>query len=351
VTKTAIQKRPPKQFPRKLLFLLAFALVAAGLVASFVYLRYFGTTASGPTITIWIEPGMNLPEIAQLLENDGIVRSKEGFMMAAKALGLSGKLRAGEFALMPGLNPKEVVRLLVFGPVVQHKITIPEGYSARQIENLIINNGIDTKIVVDTLLANVQFIQSLGVPAKSLEGYLFPDTYIYTRGHGAKDLFAMMVQQFFREYDGRMRQRQVESGLSMHTVVTLASIVEKETGNASERSRIASVFFNRLKKRMMLQSDPTVIYGMGDQYKGNLTRQDLLTPTPFNTYTMRGLPPGPIANPGKASLEAVLWPLETNDLYFVSRNNGTHVFNSDYNKHVEAVNQYQKKSAGSDKGG
>jgi UPF0755 protein len=335
-TKPAMSRRPAMK-PILIAGLTVFATAAV-----LAWLHFFGRPPAGPPVTVIIEPGSSLQSIAQLLETNGLVSSSNGFIVASEAKGLANRIRAGEFSIPRGLDPKEVAERLVFGPVVQHKITIPEGYTVRQIAELIVEKGIDNASAVKALETNPDFAKSLDLPAESLEGYLFPDTYQYTRGYPAKELLTAMVERFRRVYDQRMRAREAEMGLTTHQVVTLASIVERETAVGSERPRIAAVFYNRLKKGMMLQSDPTVIYGIGERFNGNLTRHDLMTPTPFNTYTRRGLPPGPIANPGKASLEAALWPATTDELYFVSRNDGTHVFNVDYDKHLAAVNQYQR---------
>jgi UPF0755 protein len=233
--------------------------------------------------------------------------------------------------------------------MVLHKITVPEGFTVRQIAELFAEKGVSRADDVPALEADDAFKKGLGIPAdgdsnhrQGLEGYLFPDTYQYIWSDTERDIVEMMVKRFFEIYDAGMRSRQNELGMSMREILTLASIIEKETGAPQERPHIAVVFYNRLRKGMRLQSDPTVIYGLGERYAGNLTRRDLDEATPYNTYQIPALPPGPICNPGKAALEAALWPAASDDLYFVSRNDGTHEFSADYTAHVRAVNRYQR---------
>jgi UPF0755 protein len=183
-------------------------------------------------------------------------------------------------------------------------------------------------------------MKKLNVPADSFEGYLFPDTYFFPRGVLAKDIITTMVNRFWTQFGVDWKERADELGLSVHEVITLASIIEKETGVSSERPIISSVFHNRLKKRMRLESDPTVIYGISD-FDGNITRKHLDTHTPYNTYRIRGLPPGPIANPGAAAIESALFPAETDYLFFVSKKDRTHKFSTTILEHNRAVRKYQ----------
>jgi UPF0755 protein len=184
------------------------------------------------------------------------------------------------------------------------------------------------------------FIQSLGIQADSLEGYLFPETYLFPRDTSTQDVIKAMAARFFKVWDKYADMARGHE-LSRHQIITLASIVEKETGAPQERPMIAAVFLNRLKKKMRLETDPTVIYGIPD-FDGNLTKKHLQTPTPYNTYVIDGLPPGPIANPGEDSIKAVLQPANTDYLFFVSKNDGTHQFSRTLKEHNQAVSQYQK---------
>ena len=242
------------------------------------------------------------------------------------------------------MPPGKIMEMMTRGEVVSHTVTIPEGFSIEQIAGVLSDNGIidREKFLVYAMGDGVENNYSINGPG--LEGYLYPDTYQFARGVSASAIVDAMVKRFWQVI-GKFEQKIAESGITLHEVVTLASIVEKETGKASERPLIASVFLNRLRKRMRLESDPTVIYGIKD-FSGNLKKRDLSTYSPYNTYVVRGLPPGPIANPGIDSIKAVLYPAKTNYLYFVSKNDGSHHFSSSLKEHNRAVYTYQKKRKG-----
>lgn len=295
---------------------------------------------------IEIEPGTSFRQIAARLAEKKLVRSQVGFMILAKIQGDAARLRAGEFMIPRGIGAQTVLNLLVYGPVLQRRLTIPEGYNTRQIRRVMAERQVDDPAIIEALFADLPFARSLGIPADSLEGYLFPDTYQFTKGFGAKKMVEAMVARFFQVYEDAFQHRAQERGLTMHQVVTLASIVEKETGAPGERPLIARVFLNRLAIGMRLQSDPTVIYGLGDRYTGRLLKRDLEEPVLYNTYVFAGLPPGPIASPGRAAIQAVLWPSDSDDLYFVSRNDGTHVFSRTYEEHRRHVDRYQRSGKG-----
>lgn len=239
------------------------------------------------------------------------------------------------------MTPQEILERVRSGKVRTYEVVLPEGSRATEIAARFEEAGLARK---DEFLAAVfdpAFARSLGIEAESLEGYLYPETYRVARNLSARALARMLVDQFFAVW------RTVEpaaraSGLTQHQIVTLASIVEKETAAPDERPLIAAVFLNRLDRRMRLETDPTVIYGIAD-FDGNLRKKHLLDDTnPYNTYRIPGLPPGPIASPGADALRAVVEPAETEYLFFVSRNDGTHVFSRTYREHVDAVNHYQK---------
>jgi peptidoglycan lytic transglycosylase G len=226
--------------------------------------------------------------------------------------------------------------------VVVHRVTIPEGLTVKEIAALLDKNGVldGKRFLVES--ADLKLLESLpGRHITGIEGYLFPDTYTYTKGVTPEKFIRMMVDKFNKVYAslGGLKNR---VNLTDNEIITLASIIEKETGNASERPLVSAVFHNRLKLGMKLESDPTVIYGMGEDYNGNLTRDDLNTMTQYNTYLVIGLPPGPICNPGKESIIAAMSPAPVNYLYFVSRGNGTHYFSANYKDHQRAVSEYQR---------
>lgn len=293
-----------------------------------------------------IPKGAGVRKIKTLLAGHGLINDDIRFLVLARLSGTAGHLRAGEYRIPPHQKPLQILRLLEKGEVVRHLITIPEGLTTRQIGALLEQRDwIDAQHFIE-LGQNREFIQSLGLNQDSLEGYLFPDTYSLVRGGVTEEsLLAMMVNRFFiiwKEVAGDAPD------LIRHRTVTLASIVEKETGDPSERPLIARVFLNRLEKKMRLQSDPTVIYGL-EKFSGNLTRQDLERESPYNTYLIQGLPPGPICNPGKESLTAVLHPADAPYYYFVSKNNGTHHFSATLTEHNQAVRKYQQNETAAEK--
>jgi len=249
------------------------------------------------------------------------------------------KIQWGDFELYASMPPRVLLDYLTTGKNMIKRITIPEGFSLRQIaERLAAEKLVDAKSFLLSA-QDPQFLAALGIRETSLEGFLFPDTYIFRRGMTIQSIQKKMFLRF-KEVLGGLTHKAIIDPKDIGKVVTLASIVEKETGLAAERPLIASVFYNRLKIGMALQSDPTVIYGIKD-FNGNLTKKDLLTPTAYNTYVKQGLPPGPIANPGRESLQAVLTPAKTDYLYFVSKNDGSHFFSKDLKTHNRAVARYQ----------
>ena len=252
--------------------------------------------------------------------------------------------RAGEYAFSGPLRPDEVLERVYRGEVRLHRVTIPEGLRADEVAALVGRSGLATE--ADFLLAvrDASLAQALGLPYPSLEGFLFPDTYSFPLGVTARAIATAMVDRFKEEYAKAEALRAPGVVFTMGEVATFASIVEKETGQPEERPRISCVFHNRLRMGMRLQTDPTVMYATllrTGRWSKNITRADLLAPHPYNTYTTAGLPPGPIANAGAAALRAALSPATCKDLYFVSRNDGTHVFCADLRCHNEAVQHWQ----------
>ncbi|MFP7753515.1 endolytic transglycosylase MltG [Thermodesulfobacteriota bacterium B35] len=316
-------------------------LLVAALVAGGWFWSWAHTPLSYDTATvIRIPRGSGVRRITTLLAGAGILDDDLRFPLLARLTGLGGRLRAGEFRLPPGLSPLALLHLLERGEVVRHRVTVPEGWNVRQVASfLAARNWVDADRFL-ALARDRQFIRSLGLDEAGLEGYLFPDTYVLERGATDERLvLTMMVSRFLAVW--KELAKDSHTGLSRHQVVTLASIVEKETAAAAERPLIARVFLNRLARGMRLQSDPTVIYGLAG-FDGNLTRRDLRTRTPYNTYVIPGLPPGPICNPGRAALVAVLHPADSDVLYFVSRNDGTHQFSRTLREHNRAVRRFQR---------
>lgn len=294
---------------------------------------------------VYIPPRSSLAGIEEALLNAGLIRPDLRFRLLARVSGQGRQLKAGEYAFKNGVTPGEIFATLAAGRTVRRKITIPEGANLHQIAGLLEAEKLVNRERFIALTADAGLSQRLGIAAPSppfLEGYLFPDTYYFSRGQEATEIIRVMVEQGRQVLDELLATTENPPALSRHQLLTLAAIVEKETAVPAERPLIARVFLNRLTKGMRLQTDPTVFYGLNRFDGGRLTRADLTTPTPYNTYVMRGLPPGPIASPGREALAAVLNPATADYLYFVSKNDGSHQFSTNLRDHNRAVNRYQR---------
>ena len=253
-----------------------------------------------------------------------------------------GQIRAGEYELTSDLSPWKVLVHLRKGRVVLHKVTIPEGLRSEEVADIVSEKFSISRERFAELLKDPEWIRTLGLNAPSLEGYLLPETYSFPKNMTEEQILGKMVQEMLDFFDDEKRKRAETLGMNVHQVLTLASIIEKEMAVESEAPLISSVYHNRLRKKMLLQSDPTVIYGIED-FDGDIRWKDLKQDSPYNTYVRPGLPPTPIANPGKVAIEAALYPEESNYLYFVSRNDKTHLFSKNLSDHNRAVNQYQRR--------
>lgn len=325
---------------RKLL--LVVLLAAAAYAAWFHETRWPVRGAGDPPQPLVVAQGAGVLDIGRQLEQLGLVRHPEVFRFYVLSRGETGRLRAGEYALEGSMSLEQIVDKLVRGDVVRHTVTFPEGTNLDDMARLAGAKGIP----VEAFLAaarNPAAIADLDPEAKDLEGYLFPDTYDIPRGpEPAAQLVARMVKRFRAVMAPELTR--LPSGRTLRQVVTLASIVETETARPEERPRVAAVFLNRLQKRMPLQTDPTVIYALRKvgTWDGNIRKGDLDVDSPYNTYRFPGLPPGPIASPGRASLQAALHPAESRELYFVSKNDGSHQFSETLAEHERWVNLYQR---------
>ena len=291
---------------------------------------------------VTISPGDGFRTIARRLAASGLIRSPLRFRLLARFNGQDRRVKSGEYRLSPAQSPRDILAALVAGKVVLYRLTLPEGYTLRQMAGAVDAAGLAPADEFLKVAADPGLIRSLKIDADSLEGYLFPDTYAFPRTVTPETIIRTQVRRLRAVFTPAWQAAAKAAGLSVHQVLTLASIIEKETGDPGERPLISSVFHNRLKKGMRLQSDPTVIYGIAD-FNGNLTRRDLRTPGPYNTYLNTGLPPGPIANPGAASIRAALFPAQTAYLFFVAKKNGTHQFSTTLTAHLRAVRKYQLK--------
>ena len=296
----------------------------------------------GAMKSIEIPSGTSFAQVASLLEREGIIAGSERFRWLAWLKRVEKEIKAGDYTFNTAMRPSAVLQMLVEGRYKTITVTIPEGFTVAQIAQVLQKNGLGDKEHFLNCASDPLFVHSLGIKGDSLEGFLFPDTYKVRKGMAEELILREMVSRFHDVFSGEYIERLQELDLSREEVVTLASIIEKETSDTSERYLIAAVFHNRLKRGMLLQSDPTVIYGLKD-FNGNLTKDDLKTSSPYNTYLMKGLPPRPIANPGEESIKAALYPSPEKYLYFVSKNNGTHHFSTTLGEHNRAVDRYQRK--------
>ena len=289
---------------------------------------------------VMVLTGQGFKAFAQRLHQEGIIEHPFKFEMLARLKGDDKIIKAGEYELSSAMPPSTILSILVSGKVRLYKFTVPEGYNLKQIASLAARAGYASDDVFLKAATNAALVHAMGIEAETFEGYLFPDTYHFPKGSSPEMIISAMVKRFRTVFEPEWKNRAKNLKISVHQVVTLASLIEKETGAAFERPLIASVFHNRLKRRMRLESDPTVIYGLND-YNGNITRKHLSMPTPYNTYTISGLPPGPIASAGTDAIKAALYPAETRFLYFVSKKDGTHQFSTNFKDHQRAVQKYQ----------
>jgi UPF0755 protein len=315
--------------------------IAAGL---FFELKTFASTPANKSapepVVINVPLGQSLNKTADILYRENLIKNAAKFVLIARFKGLDKRLKAGEYLLSAAMTPLQLLDIMVKGAVKLYKLTIPEGYNLYQIADLVEASNLGTQRNFIQGATDPERVRRSGLEGETFEGYLFPDTYFFPKEVTIDRIIAAMVKRFRYIFTLDWQSRAKELGLTVHQVVTLASIIEKETGAAFERPIISSVFHNRLNKKMRLESDPTVIYGI-ENFDGNLTRKHLTTRTSYNTYKIKGLPVGPIANPGSASLQAALYPDDTKYIYFVSRKDNTHQFSTNFKQHNRAVRKYQ----------
>jgi UPF0755 protein len=334
---------------RILLVLFLAAAVALGAVAAKLYgdLVAFRDTPFGSEAekVIEIPQGSGPRQVVRALTAGGALADERLAWRYLRWVKRDRRLmKAGEYAFRGPLRPDAVLEKLYRGEVKTYQFTVPEGLRMEEIADIVEAAGLGRASELVPLMHDAAFARELGLPFANLEGTLFPDTYTFTRNPRARAVLGAMVGRFKDEWSKADAQRAPGVALDEAKAVTLASIVEKETGRPEERARISCVFHNRLKRGMRLQTDPTVMYATllrVGRWSQNISKADLSTPHPYNTYTVAGLPPGPIANPGAAALVAAVRPAECDDLFFVSRNDGTHVFCPDFQCHEAAVQKWQ----------
>ncbi len=325
--------------------------VIIGLGVGYLGFEAFRFMSAGPgradeQVVFEVPGGKSFHQIANQLQEKGVILSSFKMRVVARMTGLDSRVKRGEYNLNRAMTPQEVLSILVSGKSIQYPVTFPEGSNIFEMAAIVEQKGLFKAEEFLEACRNKENIRELlGIEVSSLEGYLYPETYKLTKYTTLKELLTTMVSNFKQMYS--LLENQHPDRMQMfarHEMVTLASMVEKETGAPEERPTIASVFYNRINKSMKLQSDPTIIYGIWvdtGRYKKNISKDDIERPNRYNTYTVPKLPFGPIANPGREALEAVMKPAKTDYFFFVSRNDGTHVFTRTYEEHLKAVRSFQ----------
>lgn len=302
------------------------------------------TNSKSQPIPFNIEKGESLSRISQNLSQIGVIRSKHLFKWTTILFGKGKLIKIGNYSIKPKISIYQLINVLSKGRTIMLQVTIPEGLRMTEIFELLKRTGYKNSGDYQAVVDDHQFLEHLNIPGniKMLEGFLFPDTYKISQRASEKIIIKTLVNTFLKRIPKDFAEQAKAADLSFYEAIILASIIEKETGSADERTLISSVFHNRLRKNMKLQTDPTVIYGIAN-FDGNLTKRQLREGNPYNTYTNFGLPPTPIANPGLESLLAAVKPAKTKYLFFVAKGNGKHKFSVNYRSHVNAVRKYQKR--------
>jgi UPF0755 protein len=332
---------------RKLVLILFLGLV--GTVALFggkLALFAFQPLRAGTqdSFVVEVRKGQGPVEITKALAKGGAVADSDTFVWVGRLARQWKRVRAGEYQLSAAMSPMQIFETLASGISLKHPVTVREGENTYEIGADMEAKGLVTKAEFLRLCRDPKLRAALKLDtgrAGTLEGYLFPETYFFNKSQTPEEMIRQMVKRFTAAWTEKEQARAKQLGLTQHEVVTLASMIEKETGAQKERPLISSVFHNRLAKKMRLQSDPTTIYGIWNKYKGNLHRDDLTTPSDYNTYTVAALPIGPIGNPGQEAIQAALHPETSEFIFFVSHNDGTHEFTRSLNEHVNAVKKFQ----------
>jgi UPF0755 protein len=328
-------------------FLVTLLLVVTSAVATLYAWRSLNRPVSLPEegVILSVSKGASFRRIARQLARAGVIEHPHLLIVWARFRGLDRQVPSGELRFAGRISALDALGQLRAPARLIHSVTIPEGRTAEQVAIAFEEAGFGGRDVFLQAMADPVLLQALDLPASGAEGFLFPDTYVFDWETEPGVIVRRMVERFRLESRALAAAR-IETGLSEVEMVILASLIEKEAARAEERPLISGVFRNRLRLGMRLQSDPTVLYGRPADASGPLTRSDLAHPSPYNTYVHRGLPPGPIANPGRAALQAAVSPAETRALYFVARNDGSHEFSSTLADHNRAVRRYQRGKRG-----
>lgn len=315
-------------------------LLALSFAGWMLYFASTPTTLHNEVAEVDIRAGSSLRSVSQQLTEQGVLKSPASFTLMVRMLGMAGEIKAGNYLIESGTTPYDLFVIITAGKTTQAGITFIEGWTFRQMRQAMMQNDAIRHLSIS--YTDQQIMESIGAGETHPEGLFFPDTYYFSKGMSDLDILKRAYHAMQSRLNEAWAQR--EAGLPYKTpyeALIMASIIEKETGRADERKTIAGVFVNRMRIGMRLQTDPTVIYGMGENFDGNIRRKDLQTDTAYNTYTRNGLPPTPIAMPGQASIEAALHPAKTRALYFVGKGDGSHAFSSTLAEHNRAVVKYQ----------
>lgn len=337
---------------KKLLLTILILILFLGVGAFYVHHQINAPFGTGGKVNF--PPGTSVSQMGTKLAEAKLIRSPLAFKLFVRFKGWEQQLQAGEYEFLPLQTLPQVADKIRRGERILYRLIIPEGLNFDEISKRLVEAGLATPEQMNAAFRDPNYLHQLvkqlnqrledPIPFKpaSLEGYLFPATYIYDSTTTLEQVLTQMTRSFAKQWDEKMLMRLRELGWSIEEATTLASLIEKETGQPGERPLIASVFYNRLAKGMLLQSDPTIIYGLKD-FDGDIRNRDILNPHIYNTYVHPGLPPGPIASPGKASLMAALFPEESEYLFFVGKGDGSHYFSKDLQEHNQAVRRYQLK--------
>lgn len=326
----------------KLIFILGLPTLVG--ISCFLSMKYYFVDPLDPNAAklelVEIAPGASLKSICKSLEKKQIIRKWWSLLMVAKVRGGETTIKAGEYELSAAMSPKKILDKLAAGEVYKRAVMLKEGESIWHLGIAVENAGLMSRAEFESELSDPNLLTQFGVGAQSFEGYLYPETYLFSRPIRGRDIIWEMLKLAEDHWRPEYGIKAAELSMSRHEVLTLASIIEKESGKKDEQPLVSSVFHNRLKNGMRLESDPTVIYGLPD-FKGRLTRADLDNPHPYNTYVNFGLPPGPIANPSESAIKAAVFPANTDFLFFVANGSGGHVFSTTLKDHNKAVQSYR----------
>lgn len=313
------------------------------MVISYVAFELFVPAQTvGVKTEIEIPNGATFRQAIEILHDQKLIRDKNIFLLLGRLTGADRRIRAGFYSIWSNMSPLAIFRIIRSGQIIEYEIKILEGDSLLEISEQFEKNHIMDKEKFTKLATDRDFLDSYEIEAKSIEGYIFPDTYKIPKGVLPEDAVGSMIDKMREKFSYEILSRMDEKGMTENELLTLASIIEKEAVVDSERPLISAVYHNRLKKNMLLQADPTAIYGIKSS-REKITREDLLRITPYNTYKIKGLPPGPIASPGLKSIEAALYPANVPYIYFVSLDDRSHQFSKTLEEHMQAVKQYRQR--------